>query len=129
MAKNFNSPPVTVRTSAILVVLAWALIALAFASLAPPGIIPQFFHNYHAEHFAAFWVVAFIAAVALPSVSLTRIGVVLGVIAVLFAAFRILALVNKVFYAEDLLCDLAGVIAALAAIFVGCLRQSGRLVP
>ena len=36
---------------------------------------------------------------------------------------------RMVFYAEDLLCDLAGVIAALAAIFVGCLRQSGRLVP
>ena len=40
-----------------------------------------------------------------------------------FAMFRVLELINKVFYAEDLACDIAGVLAAFAPIIVARLRQ------
>ncbi len=30
--------------------LAWGLIAVVIAAVGPQGLIPQFFHNYHAEH-------------------------------------------------------------------------------
>jgi hypothetical protein len=68
-------------------------------------------------------VVALLSAAALPVVRLSRIGLVLAALAGAFAAFRILALVNKVFYAEDLLCDLGGILAALVPIYVGRFRQ------
>jgi hypothetical protein len=110
-------------TLAALAGLAWALIALAYASLAPSSAVPQIFHNYHVEHFAAFYVVALLSAAALPTVNLLRIGVVLSLIAGGFALFRILELVDKVFYVEDLACDLGGILAAFAPIVVGRLRQ------
>jgi hypothetical protein len=103
--------------------LAWALIVLAYASLAPASAIPQIFHNYHFEHFVAFYVVALLSAAALPTVSLFRIALVLSLLASAFAMFRILELINKVFYAEDLACDIAGVLAAFAPIIVARLRQ------
>jgi hypothetical protein len=109
-------------TLAALAGLAWALIALAYASLAPSGSVPQIFHNYHVEHFAAFYVVALLSAAALPTVSLLRIGLVLGLIAGGFALFRIFELVDKVFYVEDLGCDIAGILAAFAPIVVGRVR-------
>ena len=107
--------------------LAWALIGLAYASLAPSADIPQVFHNYHVEHFAAFYVVALLSAAALPTVRLTRIGLVLCCLAGAFAFFRILALVNKVFYVEDLACDFGGILAALVPILVGRLRRMNTL--
>jgi hypothetical protein len=109
-------------TLAALAGLAWALIALAYASLAPSGSVPLIFHTYHVEHFAAFYVVALLSAAALPTVSLLRIGLVLGLIAGGFALFRIFELVDKVFYVEDLGCDIAGILAAFAPIVVGRVR-------
>ena len=103
--------------------LAWALIALAFASLAPPAYVPRVFHNYHAEHFGAFYIVALLGAAALPTVRLTKIGLVLAGLAAAFAVFRILELVNKIFYVEDLGCDIAGILAAIVPIYVGRFRQ------
>jgi hypothetical protein len=118
-----SQPVIRLWTLAALAGLAWALIALAFASLAPPAYVPRLFHNYHAEHFGAFYVVALLSAAALPRVRLMRIGVVLAFLAAAFALFRILALVNKVFYAEDLACDIGGVFAAIVPIYVGRFRQ------
>jgi len=114
-------------TLAALAVLAWSLIALAYASLAPAADIPLIFHNYHVEHFAAFYVVALLSAAALPTVRLVRIGVALGCLAGAFALFRILALVNKTFYLEDLACDVIGTLAALVPIFIGRLRRLSTL--
>jgi hypothetical protein len=123
MAVQAPPPGVKLVTVAAMGALAWGLIALAFASLAPPAMVPRVFHNYHVEHLIAFYVIALLGAVGLPTVRLIRIGLVLAVIAVGFALFRILALVNKVFYAEDLVCDLAGILAALVPIALGRVRQ------
>jgi ABC-type Na+ efflux pump permease subunit len=122
-------PAIKLGTVLALAGLAWALIALAFASLAPPAYVPRLFHNYHVEHMAAFYVVALLSAAALPGVRLTRIALVLVTLAAAFAAFRILALVNKVFYAEDLACDIAGVLAAIVPIYVGRFRQLSHPQP
>jgi len=97
---------------------------LAYASLAPQSVVPRVFHNYHAEHLAAFYVVTLLGSAALPSVKLSHIGLVLAAIAAAFALFRILALVNKVFYAEDLACDIAGILAAIAPIYVARFRPT-----
>ena len=75
------------------------------------------------EHLVAFYVVALLSAAAFPTTRLMRIGLVLALLAAGFALFRILALVNKLFYAEDLGCDIAGVLAAIVPIYVGRFRQ------
>jgi hypothetical protein len=119
-------PVLKLGTLAALAGLAWALIALAFASLAPSSLVPHIFHNYHAEHLAAFYIVALLGAAALPSVPLMRVGLVLAALATAFAAFRILALVDKVFYLEDFACDIGGVLAALIPMAIGRFRQVSR---
>ncbi len=106
--------------------LAWALIALAFASLAPPSYVPRLLQNYHIEHFLAFYVVTILSAAALPQVGLLRIGSVLALLAGAFALFRILALVNKIFYAADFACDLWGIAAGLAPIYVARFRTGAE---
>ena len=111
---------------AALAALAWALLALFFASLAPQAMVPRIFQNYHIEHFAAFYLVALLGAAALPSVRLIRIGLFLGALATAFAVFRIVALIHKTFNLEDLICDFCGVLAALVPIAVGSVRRLGR---
>jgi ABC-type Na+ efflux pump permease subunit len=123
MTAQDRPPTARLWTLAALACLAWALIAVSFASLAPPTYVPHVFHNYHVEHLVAFYVVTLLSAAALPSIGLTRIGLVLALLAGALGLFRILALVNKVFYAEDLVCDLAGILAAIIPIFVGRFRR------
>jgi hypothetical protein len=131
MATNAEPSGIRLWTIFALAGLAWGLIALAYASLAPASYIPRIFHNYHVEHFAAFYVVALLGAAALPSVSLLRVGLILSLLAAAFAAFRILELIDKVFYVEDLACDIGGVLAALVPMIVGRFRQmsSWRATP
>jgi hypothetical protein len=107
--------------------LVWALIGLAYASLAPSADIPRVFQNYHIEHFAAFYVVALLSAMALPHVRMMRIGLVLCCLAAAFALFRVLALINRVFYVEDLACDISGTLAALVPILLGGFRRTGTI--
>jgi hypothetical protein len=123
MTIDREAPVIRLWTLGALAGLAWALIALAYASLAPPTYVPRIFHNYHVEHFAAFYVVALLGAAALPRVKPIRIGLVLAVLATAFGLFRVLALVNKVFYVEDLACDIGGIVAAIVPIYVGRFRQ------
>ena len=131
MATNAEPSGIRLWTIFALAGLAWALIALAYASLAPSSHIPRIFHNYHVEHFAAFYMVALLGAAALPSVGLLRVGLILSLLASAFAAFRILELIDKVFYVEDLACDIGGILAALVPMVVGRFRQlsSGRATP
>jgi len=111
---------------AALAALAWCLIGLAYASLAPSQDLPRIFHNYHVEHFGAFYVVTLLTAAALPRAKLVWIASWLALLATLFAGFRVIALVHKLFYAEDLLCDYAGILAALAPVAVGRFRDLHR---
>jgi hypothetical protein len=106
--------------------LAWGLLALGFASLAPTSTLPQIFHNYHVEHFAAFYVVALLAAAALPTVRLLKLGLIMALLATVLAVLRLFAVVNKIFYLENLICDYCGVLAALVPIGVGKVRAAGR---
>jgi len=126
MALDRRRPDVTLVTIAAFAGLAWALIALAYASLAPAQYVPRIFQNYHVEHFAAFYIVALLSSAALPRARLEQISVSLALLAAVFAGFRITTLVHRLFYAEDLLCDLAGIFAALTPMAVSHFRQISR---
>lgn len=116
------APAIRLWAVAALAGLSWALIALAFASLAPPTFVPHLFWDPHIEHFASFYVVALLGAAALPTVKIDRIAMTLALLAAAFALFRALSIVNRMFSAEDFVCDLAGIVAAHAPIFVGRFR-------
>jgi hypothetical protein len=109
---------------AALAVGAWGVLAVAFASLAPPGIIPHLFYSFHVEHFVAFYGLAFVAGAGLPRQSLTAMSAGLIAFAVVLEVIRMLTPVHRLSSAEDLMCDVAGVLAAYAPILLGRFRDS-----
>jgi hypothetical protein len=108
---------------AALAALAWAVIAVTLAALAPPSYVPRIFHSSHVEHLAAFYIVALIGAAAFPRLKLFRLTAVLVVFAALLAAIRAFQPAHQLSSMEDLLCDIAGVWAAIVPILVGRLRD------
>ncbi len=123
MAGGNLRPNAWIWTIAALAGLAWGLIALVFASLGPAGYVPQFFHNYHAEHLAAFYVITILAAVGLPRARLHQIGFPLILMAVILAIVRLFIPRHQLADAEDLAADVAGIVAAIGPIIVGRYRQ------
>ena len=109
---------------AALAASAWGLIAVAFASLAPPSLIPHIFYSYHVEHFAAFYVLAAVASAGLPRQSLTTLSLGLIAFAVVLEVIRMLTPIHRLTSAEDLVCDIAGVMGAFAPILIGRFRDS-----
>jgi len=103
---------------------AWGIVAVAFASLAPPGLIPHIFYSYHVEHFVALYGLAFFAAAGLPRQNLTTLSLSLIAFAIVLEVIRMLTPLHRLSAAEDLLCDVAGVLAAYAPILLGRFRDS-----
>jgi len=103
--------------------LAWGLIAVVFAAVGPSSLVPHVFSSYHIEHFAAFYVLAILAAAGLPRTHLVQIALALILVAVILATIRLAIPRHVLNDAEDLLADVAGVIAATAPVMVGRLRQ------
>jgi hypothetical protein len=114
---------------AALAACAWGVIAVAFASLAPSSIIPHVFYSYHVEHFAAFYILSFVAAAGLARVNLTRLSLGLIVFAVVLEVIRMLTPQHRLTSAEDLVCDIAGVLAAYAPILLSRFRDSMANTP
>ncbi len=111
--------PVTVIA---LAALAWAVVAVTLAALAPPAEVPRIFQSSHVEHLAAFYIITLIGAAAFQRLQLFKLaGFVIG-FAVLLAAVRYFQPAHRTSTTEDLLCDIAGVWAAIAPIVVARLR-------
>ena len=121
-SRNMVPGPLTLAALAALV---WAVIAVALAALAPPAYVPHIFHSSHVEHLAAFYIVTLVGAAAFARQSLFRLAAVMIGFASLLAAIRAFQPAHQFSSAEDLLCDIAGVWAAIAPILVGRLREHG----
>jgi hypothetical protein len=117
------APLVWLCTTAALAGLAWGLIAVVVASVAPPQFVPRVFFSYHVEHFAAFYLIAVLAAAGLPTIRLYQISFALILMAVILATVRLVIPRHQLADAEDLAADLAGVGAAIAPIVIGRLRH------
>lgn len=124
MADNRQTSNPTPWMIAALAVGAWGIIAVAFASLAPVSLIPHIFYSYHVEHFAAFYVLGAIASAGLPRQSLTTLSLGLIAFAIVLEVIRMLTPTHRLTSAEDLVCDIAGVMAAYAPILIGRFRDS-----
>lgn len=124
MAQATPRPQVWLFTTAALAGLAWGLLAVVFASVAPAPWVPHVFWSYHLEHFAAFYLIAVLAAAGLPTLRLRQIGVALALMALLLAAVRLALPLHQMSDAEDLAADIAGILAAIGPIVVGRLREA-----
>jgi len=111
---------------ASLAALVWTVIAVTLAALAPPSYVPHIFHSSHVEHLAAFYIVTLIGSAAFAHLKLFRLAAVLVVFAVLLAVIRAFQPAHQLSSTEDLLCDIAGVWAAIMPILVGRLRTNTR---
>lgn len=126
MAKSDLRPQITVWVIIALGAAAWALIGVIFASLLPPQMVPQLFHNHHAEHAAAFYLVSILLVAGLPMVRLPTLGGALVALAVLLELARMLLPHLKSSTGENLLSDLTGILAALLPVLIGRLRLASE---
>jgi len=124
MADNPQTSNPTPWMIAALAASAWGIVAVTFASLAPPSLVPHVFYSYHIEHFAAFYVLAFVAAAGLPRQRLAALCFALIAFAIVLEVIRMLTPAHRLSSAEDLICDVAGVLAAYAPILIGQFRDS-----
>ena len=124
MAEDRKKTNLTPWMIAALAACAWGVIAIAFASLAPSSLIPHLFYSYHVEHFAAFYVLSVVAAAGLPRIGLTRLSLSLIGFAAVLEVIRMLTPAHQLTSAEDLVCDIAGVLAAYAPMLVSQFRAS-----
>jgi VanZ family protein len=102
--------------------LAWAVIAVVFASLAPPQAVPPVFSSSHIRHFVAFYIITLMAAAALPTIKLRDIGAAAVVFALLLEVLRMIVPTGRQSRIGDAISDLGGIWSALAPIVVGKLR-------
>jgi len=103
---------------------AWGVIAVVVASLAPPSLVPHIFYSFHVEHFVAFYGLAFVAAAGLPRQPLTTLSIGLIAFAAVLEVIRMLTPEHRLSSAEDLVCDVAGVLVAYAPILLSRFRES-----
>jgi len=124
MAENRQTSNPTPWMIAALAASAWGLVAVAFASLAPPNVVPHIFYSFHVEHFVAFYLLAAMAAAGLPRQNLTTLSLGLIAFAVVLEVIRMLTPIHRLSSAEDLICDIGGVLAAFMPILIGRFRES-----
>jgi hypothetical protein len=101
-------------TLAALAALAWVVIAVSLAALAPPAYVPHIFHSSHVEHLAAFYIVTLVAMAAFARLDLVRLVAAMIGFAVVLAVLRAFQPAHQLSSVEDLMCDIAGIWAAVA---------------
>jgi hypothetical protein len=109
--------PVAILSRAALIL---AFIALATASLIKP---PRLFYSYHAQHFAAFYVLSLTTALAVKRRTVIDLGLRLALFAVVFELARALSPLHADTNALDWFADAAGIFAALAPMLGQKIRQ------
>jgi hypothetical protein len=106
-----------------LVLLAWAGAGLIYIFLNPGVHVPRVSASYRFEHFALFYVVSLIAVVGFPTVSVETVLTIMATFAVVLEFFRLWNPVHRVSGAENLFCDIAGILAVWAPTAADRLRR------
>ena len=97
-----------------------ALCALLMASLIKP---PRLFYSYHAQHFAAFYVLSLATALTIKRKTIISLGLQLALFAVVFELARALSPLHAETNYLDWFADAAGIVGALVPMLAQKLRQ------
>lgn len=97
-----------------LVLFAWAVAGLVYIFLVPTAHVPRVSASYRFEHFVLFYVVSLIAVAGLPTLSVETVLTLVATLAVVLESVRLWNPVHRASGAENLFCDVAGVLAVWA---------------
>lgn len=106
-----------------LVLFTWAVAGLVFVFVVPTVHMPRFSVSYRFEHFALFYVVSLIAVLGFPTFSIETVLTLMATLAVILEATRLWNPFHRASGAENLFCDVAGVLAVWAPIAAERLRR------
>ena len=106
-----------------LVLFAWAVTGLVYVFLVPTAHVPRISASYRFEHFVLFYVVSLIAVSGFPTVSVETVLTLIAALAVSLESARLWSPTHRASGAENLFCDVAGVLAVWAPIAVERLRR------
>ena len=106
-----------------LVLFAWVVAGLVYIFVVPTAHLPRMSVSYRFEHFALFYVVSLIAISGFPTFSVETVLTLVATLAVVLEAARLWNPVHRASGAENLFCDVAGVIAVWAPIAADRLRR------
>jgi hypothetical protein len=106
-----------------LVLFAWAAAGLIYVFVNPAVHMPRVSASYRFEHFALFYVVSLVAVVGFPSLTVETVLTFMATFAVVLEFFRLWNPVHRVSGAENLFCDVAGVLAVWAPTAAERLRR------
>jgi hypothetical protein len=98
-----------------------AVLALVAAALIQP---PRVFYSYHAQHFAAFYVLAVMAALSFKRRTVIGVGMALSAFALAFEMARSLSPLRAHTTYLDWFADAAGIVAALGPMLAQKIRAA-----
>ena len=106
-----------------LVLFAWAVAGLVYIFIVPTAHVPRISASYRFEHFALFYVVSLIAILGLPTFSVETVLTLIATLAVVLESARLWNPAHRTSGAENLFCDVAGVLAVWAPIAAARVRR------
>jgi hypothetical protein len=106
-----------------LVLFAWAVAGLVYIFVVPTAHVPRVSASYRFEHFALFYVVSLIAILGLPTFSVETVLTLIATLAVVLESARLWNPAHRTSGAENLFCDVAGVLAVWAPIAAARVRR------
>jgi hypothetical protein len=106
-----------------LVLFAWAVAGLVYVFVVPTAHVPRISVSYRFEHFALFYVVSLIAIAGFPILSVETVLTLIATLAVVLESARLWNLAHRPSGAENLFCDVAGILAVWAPIAAERLRR------
>jgi hypothetical protein len=106
-----------------LVLFAWAVAGLVYVFVVPSAHLPRISASYRFEHFVLFYVVSLIAISGFPIVSVETVLTLIATLAVILESARLWDPAHRAWGAENLFCDVAGILAVWAPIAAERLRR------
>jgi hypothetical protein len=106
-----------------LVLFAWAVAGLVYVFIVPSAHLPRISASYRFEHFVLFYVVSLIAIAGFPIVSVETVLTLIATLAVILESARLGDPAHRAWGAENLFCDVAGILAVWAPIAAERLRR------
>jgi hypothetical protein len=117
---KFNPAAIVVLS---LILFAWAVAGLIYLFIFPAAGVPRISASYRFEHFAAFYVVSLVAIAGFPTFSVETVLTLIATLALVLESVRLSDPVHRASGAQNLFCDVAGVLAVWAPIAAQTLRR------